>query len=187
MGAESQNRPLAGWRLAGALGGSLLLHLLAVQLASIALRDADFVSPTVALSVIVKPVPVPAPRDSLLKNTLVESAEHAVARREPISQSHEATVPQAEPLAPAEFEETLGRVAEVLFYPPEALKQGLEGETILVLEVDAEGEIRSASVASSSGHVLLDEAALAAVRHLGTLPSSVAGRSILLPVRFRLL
>ncbi len=46
-------------------------------------------------------------------------------------------------------------------YPPEAIRQGLQG--------------------------VLDQAALRAVRQVGSLSPTLAGRSILLPVRFRLL
>ena len=82
---------------------------------------------------------------------------------------------------------TLGRLNETLLYPPEALKRGLEGEVVLMLELDERGRIVAASVASGSGHALLDEAALRAARRLGALGPSVAGKAILLPVRFRIL
>jgi len=72
-------------------------------------------------------------------------------------------------------------------YPPEAIKQGLQGETVVLLDVGEGGRIVSALVASSSGHGVLDQAALRAVRQVGSLSPTLAGRSILLPVRFRLL
>ena len=71
-----------------------------------------------------------------------------------------------------------------LFYPPLAVTQGLEGEVVLLLTLDTTGQIRAVDIAKSSGHVLLDEAALDAARHIGTLPGNP--RQTLLPVTFRL-
>jgi protein TonB len=94
---------------------------------------------------------------------------------------------QVEPLAAAQQAETLERLSQVLLYPPEALRQGLEGEVVLLLELGEGGRIVEASVASSSGHALLDEAALKAVARLGALSPASTGKAILLPVRFRIL
>jgi protein TonB len=71
-----------------------------------------------------------------------------------------------------------------LFYPPPAVTQGLEGEVVLLLTLDTTGQIRAVDIAKSSGHVLLDEAALDAARHIGTLPGNP--RQTLLPVTFHL-
>lgn len=70
------------------------------------------------------------------------------------------------------------------FYPRAAIERGLEGDVVVRLIVAADGAILEASVASSSGHPLLDAAALAAVRHIGRLPARQ--RQVLLPVHFRL-
>ncbi len=94
---------------------------------------------------------------------------------------------QAEPLSAAQRAETLERLSEVLLYPPEALRRGLEGEVILLVELGEDGRIVDASVASSSGHALLDQAALEAVGRLGALGPASAGKAILLPVRFKIL
>jgi protein TonB len=58
---------------------------------------------------------------------------------------------------------------------------------VVLLELDAEGRIVAASVASGSGHAILDEAAVVATRRLGALGPALGGKAILLPVRFRLL
>lgn len=94
---------------------------------------------------------------------------------------------QVEPLPAAQLAETLERLSEVLLYPPEALRLGLEGEVVLLVELGEGGRIVEASVASSSGHALLDQAALKAVARLGALSPASAGKAILLPVRFRIL
>jgi len=71
-----------------------------------------------------------------------------------------------------------------LFYPPSAVSQGLEGEVVLLLTLDTAGRILAIEIAKSSGHALLDEAAIDAARHLGALPGNP--RQTLLPVSFRL-
>ncbi|MEW5890881.1 MAG: TonB family protein [Pseudomonadota bacterium] len=76
-------------------------------------------------------------------------------------------------------------LADSLLYPQEANDQGLEGETIILLQIDGRGNIVRVEVASSSGHPILDRAALAAARHIGRLPG-LADAETLLPVRFQL-
>lgn len=71
-----------------------------------------------------------------------------------------------------------------LFYPPEAIAQGLEGEVILLLTLAEGGRLVSATVARSSGHPVLDQAALNAARRIGALPGNP--RQTLFPVSFRL-
>lgn len=71
------------------------------------------------------------------------------------------------------------------FYPPEAVARGLEGEALVLLILDADGQVAASRIEQSSGHRLLDDAALRAVRALHSLPSD-APRESLLPVRFRL-
>ncbi len=70
------------------------------------------------------------------------------------------------------------------FYPPEAIARGLEGETILMLTYRDDGTLLDAKVAKSSGHAILDDAALRAVR---AAPSAGPGpREMLFPVTFAL-
>lgn len=49
-------------------------------------------------------------------------------------------------------------------YPPAARRRGLQGTVVILVVVDEHGDVTAASVQRSSGHALLDEAALAAVR-----------------------
>lgn len=72
-----------------------------------------------------------------------------------------------------------------LFYPEEAIRRGLQGEPVVLIMLSPEGQVVAARIEESSGHPLLDEAALRAVRALRTLPAD-APREVLLPVRFRL-
>ena len=70
------------------------------------------------------------------------------------------------------------------FYPWEARVQGLEGTTVVRITVAASGVVSDATVATSSGSRLLDEAALR-VAYLYRFGSSHGGTANL-PVRFRL-
>ena len=97
------------------------------------------------------------------------------------------TGPRAEYLAPEVLRETLTRLNEELLYPADALKRGLEGEVVILVELGPEGRILGASIATGSGHQSLDDAAVRAVKKLGTLGPSSANRTILLPVRFKIL
>lgn len=76
-------------------------------------------------------------------------------------------------------------IARELFYPPEAIARGLEGEVLVLLFLDAAGDAIAARLEASSGHALLDDAAVRAARTLRAMPDS-APREVLLPVRFRL-
>lgn len=78
-----------------------------------------------------------------------------------------------------------GQLQRELPYPPEAIERGLQGEALVLLFLDRSGSVIAARLESSSGHALLDEAALRAARSLRALPAS-APREALLPVRFRL-
>ena len=72
-----------------------------------------------------------------------------------------------------------------LFYPAEAIAQGLQGEVLILLMLDESGQVSAARVEASSGYPVLDNAALRAVRALRSLPAD-APRETVLPVRFRL-
>ncbi len=74
-------------------------------------------------------------------------------------------------------------------YPPEALRRGLDGRVVLRLTISAEGEVTKLTVAGSSGHAILDQAAVAAVSRWRFIAATWAGRpvswSARLPVHFR--
>lgn len=71
------------------------------------------------------------------------------------------------------------------FYPEEAIARGLEGEVLVLMILDAAGQVVAARVEQGSGHPILDDAAVRSVRALSSIPAD-APREILLPVRFRL-
>ena len=92
--------------------------------------------------------------------------------------------PQPRPLKGRALTTAMAALVKEDFYPREAIERGIEGEVIVLLTLTASGGVADATVASSSGHAILDAAALAAVRRIAGLPS--AQRQVLLPVQFRL-
>jgi TonB family protein len=62
------------------------------------------------------------------------------------------------------------RVHEALRYPLAARRRGLSGKVELEVLIDAAGRVQQVEVVLSSSHVLLDEAAIDAVRFLPPLP-----------------
>lgn len=70
-------------------------------------------------------------------------------------------------------------------YPYMALKRHLEGTTTITTTISASGAITNVSVSSSSGHSVLDEAAVAAAYAVGSYPNPTGGPVIVdTPVRF---
>lgn len=128
----------------------------------------------------VKPI---APRLSLPK----EAQANASAAR-PLLAAPSATPPaEGTPkvLAGEAARAALAQLARALYYPREAVEQGLEGQAMVLLFLDESGHVIAARLEASSGHALLDDAAVRAARTLRGLPAG-APREALLPVRFRL-
>ncbi|MFO0912625.1 MAG: energy transducer TonB [Pirellulales bacterium] len=75
-------------------------------------------------------------------------------------------------------------------YPAEAVRRKLQGTVTLRLVIDELGAVTQVEVARTSGHSLLDDAAVSAVRHWHAVPATHGGRHVsateLLPIRFRL-
>jgi protein TonB len=75
-------------------------------------------------------------------------------------------------------------------YPARALRQGLTGRVVLRVHLDAEGNVVSTRVRTSSGHAILDEAALASVRLWRFQPARQLGvaieQIIAVPITFRI-
>lgn len=200
--------------LSRALGASLVLHTLALlaleQWVAPPLPEPE--RPAGVLTVELEPLPPP----EILKNTLapepqrprerpgaaavrLEARESGAGPRNapragppeavdvPLGYAPKPPPEYAERLPDTQLGEVMGRLSHTLLYPPEALRRGLEGEVVLLLELGEGGRVLEATVASSSGHPLLDEAALRAASRLGSIAPASAGKAILLPVRFRIL
>jgi len=75
-------------------------------------------------------------------------------------------------------------------YPSDAVRRKLEGDTMLRIKINSAGKVIVVAVVKSSGHRILDQAAIAAVRTWRGQPARRGGRPVeveeTLPVRFRL-
>lgn len=75
-------------------------------------------------------------------------------------------------------------------YPSSARRSGVQGKVLLTVNVTAAGTAGNVSVASSSGHSLLDTAAMEAVRRWKFVPakrgSEIVEAKVLVPVEFKL-
>lgn len=75
-------------------------------------------------------------------------------------------------------------------YPAQSRRRKEEGTVLLGVEVSSEGRALRVEIDQSSGHALLDEAALKAVRHWRFEPARLGNRSVnshvQVPIRFRL-
>jgi protein TonB len=174
------------YRLLAALALSLVLHALPFLADRLAVREPE--------------KPITAPLQARLRDPVPPPAPAAPP---PLEMPEPATAPAAQKPKPAaekpgnkpapkatNWTQAVRRHLEKLndagqFYPPEAIARGLEGEALVLIVIAPSGQVIAARLEESSGHRLLDEAALRAVRSLKSLPAD-APREALLPVRFRL-
>ena len=158
------------------------LHL--ALLLSLALHVALVVGPTL-LAANQPPPPAPHIEARLLPlpvpDAIAETVSTEASKPDP---APEQTQARPRNLQGAALRRAQAALSKHLFYPPQAVALGLEGEVILLLSLAENGQLVSAAVARSSGHALLDQAALDAARSIGALPGNP--RQTLFPVSFRL-
>ena len=164
-----------GVRLVLALGASLLLHFAA-------LLPVDGWFPR-------KPA---TPRPLAVQLPPAELARELATQPEIIEKPPE-PIPSAPTLKPAEkprelkgraLDSAMAALTREEFYPREAIQHEIEGRVVLLLTLDTAGRVTGIEVASSSGHAVLDDAALRAATRIARLPGG--HRQALLPVEFRL-
>ena len=154
-------------------------------LLSLALHAALFVNPTwletkqrplptSGIEARLQPLPAPA--------AMAEAVSTEASKADTIVPPRPAAAPRR--LQGRSLRRAQAALSEHLFYPPEAVARGLEGEVILLLTLTESGQLAAAAIARGSGHALLDQAALDAARHIGALPGNP--RQTLFPVTFRL-
>lgn len=173
------SRLVIAFALSLALHGALLLQDLLKRLAATPRPPA--LQATLRL-------PPPPPAEALLKNTLdAESPPRSEPPPPPPKPMPVSSTPTPAPKAVAKREVQVAqrKLSRHLFYPPEAIARGLEGEVRLILKLSASGAIDDVLVAAGSGHALLDNAAIRAAYAMGQLPG-VTTRELILPVIFRL-
>jgi protein TonB len=168
-----------GVRLGWALGASLVLHLFVLAPAGW-WASAPLSPPSVPLTV---KLPEPDQTPALALTTVAEEPL-PLAAAPAVSPVPTFSTPKPKPLRGKALSTATAALSKELFYPREAIERGLEGRVILLLHLDPAGRVQAAEVASSSGHALLDAAAVQAAGKI----TAIAGnaRQVLLPVDFRL-
>jgi protein TonB len=165
-------------RILFALSFSVSLHLVAFGITDLLCRMQRQPAPQTP-AVINATLRMPAPKlllAPLLKDTLAPSE------------------PKVPPKHPKKAKPGTGRLVEAaaqrklakhVYYPEAAIAAGIQGEVHLLLTLDENGAVKDARIADSSGHAILDQAAIRAAYSMGSLPG-LDRREIILPVTFRL-
>lgn len=169
-----------------ATSGSLLLHLLPFLPELISTPEKKSTAKPMTASLRPPPQTMAAPPPDI---PLILPEQPKVKAQEKPAKSEkkppEKTVPTAKTWTQAVRQHLKKLNDDGLFYPEEARRNGIEGEALVFLLIDSGGKVVAARIEQSSGHRILDEAALRAVRSLHSLPAD-APQETLLPVRFRL-
>jgi protein TonB len=174
------------YRLLLALAASLLLHILPLIAQLIPASPPPPKAPPIEATLRPPPpAPLPPPPPPL---TLSEPPKPSTIPPKPPPPKPEQR--EKPPVAPKTWTQAIRQHLKKLddsgqFYPEEAIARGLEGEVLVLIIIDESGRVTAARVEQGSGHRILDDAALRAVRSLRSLPAD-APREALLPVRFRL-
>jgi protein TonB len=173
-------------RLATACLLSLLFHAAILGAGSlITLRPGRAHPPPPLQAKLIPPQPLPSPPALLIPET-----PQPPVRPDPTPRPTPKPLPPSRPArtgftAVDAAKMALQQIAERPFYPEEAITLGLEGEALVRLFLDESGNAITARLEHSSGHAILDEAAVRAARTVHSLPAGTP-TEILLPVRFRL-
>lgn len=178
------------YRFPLALIASLLLHSLPWLLNQIPPPKPPL-PPKPSLTATLAPQALPAPVAPPPPALILPEPPKPETRPPPAPPKPEKQKPRENPLnAPKTWNLAIAQQLKSLkdrqeYYPQEAISQGLQGEVLVLVIIDENGNITAARVEESSGHRLLDEAALRNVRTIRSLPAD-APRQALLPLRFKL-
>ncbi|MDR2787065.1 MAG: TonB family protein [Candidatus Accumulibacter sp.] len=132
-------------------------------------------APVLLTSLRLPPDPAKAPEppqvaETLLKNTIDDDPPEEPAPGGPPKKRRERPVSA---LADERRMEAIRKqLSEYVFYPEQARRLGLEGTVTLFVEVSGDGRIEDVRVVASSGHPILDNAAIKGFYALGRLPGT---------------
>jgi protein TonB len=167
-----------------ALALSLALH--GGLLLPDALKRQTAAPPPAPLQAMLRLPPRPEPpAEPLLKNTLDDEETSKPSKAMTIPAAPEKPVAKAPPNIKREVQAAQKKIARNVFYPPELVALGIEGEVRLIITLTEDGSIADVNIAASSGHPILDNAAIKAAYATGKL-SGANSRELILPVIFRL-
>ena len=191
MGLKSQKRkaPQTIYRLGWALLLSFAFHALTLGIADMSMRARPPAPNRTVLQAELRPLQKeirPDAAEKELKNTIVEPETEPAPAVTARPSAGAKKIRKAETLSEQKLERVLEKLSDRVFYPPEAVANGWEGETVLLVEMDRRGAIERVSVASSSGYAVLDEAAIRALSGRRSLGPDLQGKAVLVPIRFEL-
>lgn len=135
------------------------------------------VEPSVVAPAVARPAPPPAP----------VTAQPAVVAPQPkaVDESRDRALI-------ARYEQIISaRIKQFEDYPPVAKRRHWEGTTVVQLRLGADGKVTDISIVETSGHEILDEAAVNMIRKASPLPAPPEGlrgreQTVLVPIKFRL-
>lgn len=146
-----------------------------------------------------QPEPRPAPPPAATTRTTQADPSRAERREVPRTATETGRVaPQADSRSASSTNSTADAAPEPArilsnpkpAYPRQARRRGLEGRVLLEVEVQADGRPGRIDIVASSGHSILDQAALEGLRQWRFQPARRGGRSVdatlRVPVSFRL-
>jgi len=171
------------FQLLPALAVSILLHAAVLWWNVVAFDFRPPPTPPLQASLQPPSRPVPASDDPLLKNTLSSSDPSPAAATPPPRPTAATATSRA--VARRQIEAAQRKLSQHLYYPPEAIARGIEGEVRLLLRLADDGSIVEVQVAAGSGHAILDQAAVKAAYAMGR-ANWAQSRELILPVIFRL-
>lgn len=157
-------------------------------------------TPRPAAKPVAKPVPAPQPRPAepaVFRETstaapVSESAsDHSPAPERAVAHSGQMEKASSNASAPVSLDLNAAyRLNPAPDYPPIALRRGWEGTVRLRVTLDIQGHPTRVDLAASSGHSMLDESALAAVRRWQFRPATRLGEAVVatveVPIVFKL-
>ena len=156
------SRLVIAFALSLALHGALLTPDLLKRLAAAPLH------PPLQARLRLPPEPLPEP-EPLLKNTF-ESEAPAKIEPPPSADKPAKTQARPRPVLKREMEAVQKKLSKYIFYPEKAVQQGLEGTVRLFVVLDGEGHVEEVQLLASSGHSILDNAAIKGFYAIGKLP-----------------
>ena len=174
------------FRLAAALFCSLMLHAAPMLPALLTSSSAGKKPPAPPLTVALAPA---RPASTPLRLDPPPKADAAATPATKATPPKPSPPSKTDPRGPnwvRQVREHLQKLDQQgLFYPRESIALGEQGEVLVLLILNNEGQVVGSRIEQGSGYPRLDEAALRAVRSLRGL-SEDAPRETLIPVRFRL-
>jgi protein TonB len=79
------------------------------------------------------------------------------------------------------------RVARYTVYPSRAKRTGIKGKLTVAFTINLDGTVSDIFITESSGHTLLDDAGIAAVKDASPFPSPPVAARIAIPISFKLM